>query len=150
LSLSKYVGDADTVKVGEMLPPGCVVGTILVPTTTHTTTPVVVPDNSVTTGGCGKAIDNGEYPNVNDNHSVWNNAPGKVDGSFGVTSPIFLENLTTDGHHLGTLTVPSDEVVTSFSSKSELALNRSTDGKVLTFVAYRGGPGCPATTFGNI
>jgi hypothetical protein len=31
--------------------------------------------------------------------------------------------------------------VTSFSSKSELALNRSIDGKSLTFIGYRGGSG---------
>ena len=36
--------------------------------------------------------------------------------------------------------------MTSFSSKSELALNRSTDGKSLTFMGYRGGPGCPTLT----
>ena len=33
--------------------------------------------------------------------------------------------------------------MTSFSSKSELALHLSTDGKSLTFVGYRGGPGFP-------
>jgi hypothetical protein len=33
-------------------------------------------------------------------------------------------------------------IVTSFSSKSELALNRSVDGRSLTFMGYRGGPGC--------
>ena len=32
--------------------------------------------------------------------------------------------------------------MTSFSSKSELALNRSIDGKSITFMAYHGGPGC--------
>jgi hypothetical protein len=37
--------------------------------------------------------------------------------------------------------VPTDSIVTSFSSKSELALNRSTDGKSITFMAYHGGPG---------
>lgn len=40
------------------------------------------------------------------------------------------------------LPIPSDQIVTSFSSKSELALNRSADGRSLTFVACRGGPGC--------
>ena len=47
---------------------------------------------------------------------------------------------------LGALHVPSNEIVTSFSSKSELALNRSADGKSLTFMGYRGGPGCPTLT----
>jgi len=32
-------------------------------------------------------------------------------------------------------------LVTSFSSKSELAVNRSTDGRSITFVGYHGGPG---------
>jgi hypothetical protein len=32
--------------------------------------------------------------------------------------------------------------VTSFSSKSELALNRSIDGRSITFMGYQGGPGC--------
>jgi hypothetical protein len=63
------------------------------------------------------------------------------DGSFGVTSPIFLDSITSDGFLLGTLPIPSDQIVTSFSSKSELALNRSTDGKSITFGGYRGGPG---------
>ncbi len=42
---------------------------------------------------------------------------------------------------IGTLAVPTDLIVTSFSSKSELALNRSTDGRSITFMAYHGGPG---------
>ena len=39
---------------------------------------------------------------------------------------------------LGTLPIPSDQIVTSFSSKSELALNLSLDKKSITFVGYRG------------
>ncbi len=93
---------------------------------------------------CGYASDNGEAPNLLDNHNVWNNAA--TDGSFGVSSPIRLDDLTTDGKLIGTLRVPSHEIVTSFSSKSELALNRSVDGKTLTFMGYRGGPGCPTLT----
>ena len=72
---------------------------------------------------------------------VFNNAA--TDGHFGITSPIFLDELTTDGHRVGTLPIPTDQIVTSFSSKSELALHLSTDGKSLTFVGYRGGPGFP-------
>jgi hypothetical protein len=138
LSRSVYVGTASTATIGETLPLGCAGGpngstTVNVPTTTAgTTTPVTVT--------CGIASDNGEYPNLFDSHNVWNNA--NSDGSFGVTSPIFLDNVTTDGWLLGTLPIPSDQIVTSFSSKSELALNRSADGRSLTFVAYRGGPGC--------
>ena len=36
--------------------------------------------------------------------------------------------------------------MTSFSSKSELALNRSVDGRSITFMAYRGGVGCGGST----
>lgn len=138
LSRSVYAGNASTVTIGETLPLGCAGGpngstTVNVPTTTAgTTTAVTVP--------CGIASDNGEAPNLFNSHNVWNNA--NSDGSFGVSSPIFLDDITTDGWVLGTLPIPSDEIVTSFSSKSELALNRSIDGKSITFMAYHGGPGC--------
>jgi len=92
---------------------------------------------------CGYASDNGEAPNDEDSHNVWNNAA--TDGSFGITSPIYLDDITEDGWLLGTLPIPSDEIVTSFSSKSELALNLSVDGKSLTFMGYHGGVGCGGT-----
>jgi hypothetical protein len=137
LSRSVYVGNADTVTIGEALPLGCAGGAngsynVSVPTTSGGTLTVNVP--------CGVASDNGEFPNLNDSHNVWNNA--NTDGSFGITSPILLDNLTTDGQLIRTLPIPTDKIVTSFSSKSELALNRSVDGKSLTFMGYHGGPGC--------
>jgi hypothetical protein len=137
LSRSVYQGTASTVTIGETLPRGCAGGpngstNVLVPTTTGGTTSVAVP--------CGIASDNGEFPNLSDSHNVWNNSVS--DGSFGVTSPIFLDSVTTDGFPLGTLPIPSHEIVTSFSSKSELALNRSIDGRSITFIGYQGGPGC--------
>jgi hypothetical protein len=136
LSKSVYVGNASTVIAGEALPPGCMGGatglTVQVPLIAGGTVGVAVP--------CGFASDNGEFPNDQDSHNVWNNAGS--DGSFGITSPIFLDNITEDGWMLGTLPIPSDRMVTSFSSKSELALNRSADGKSLTFMGYHGGVGC--------
>jgi len=141
---SVYVGTADTVTIGETLPRGCAGGR-------NGTTTVAVPTNG---GGvvdvdvpCGVASDNGEAPNLNDSHNVWNNSGS--DGSFGVSSPILLDNITTEGQLHGTLPIPSDQIVTSFSSKSELALNLSVDGKSLTFVGYRGGPGCPVIAYVN-
>jgi hypothetical protein len=140
LSRTVYEGNASTVTIGESLPLGCEGGltglTVNVPTTTGGTDAVAVP--------CGFAADNGEYPNLFDTHNVWNNAGS--DGSFGVSSPIFLDDMTTDGWVLGTLAVPTDQMVTSFSSKSELALNRSVDGRSLTFMGYRGGVGCGGST----
>ncbi len=137
LSRSVYVGTASTVTIGETLPRGCAGGAngstvVAVPTTSNGTTNVTVT--------CGVATDNGEAPNLFDAHNVWNNSGS--DGSFGVSSPIFLDNLDTNGRFIGSLPIPSDQIVTSFSSKSELALNRSTDGRSLTFMAYQGGPGC--------
>lgn len=137
LSRSVYVGTASTITIGETLPRGCPGGpngsfVVAVPTTTNGIANVTVT--------CGVASDNGEFPNLNDTHNVWNNSGS--DGSFGVTSPIFLDNLDTDGELLGSLPIPSNKIVTSFSSKSELALNRSVDGNSITFMAYQGGPGC--------
>lgn len=140
VSRSVYEGKASTITIGETLPLGCQGGltglTVNVPTTTGSTTPVVVP--------CGVASDNGEYPNLFDSHNVWNNA--NTDGSFGITSPIFLDDITTDGRRVGTLPIPTNRIVTSFSSKSELALNRSIDGHSITFMGYVGGIGCGGST----
>src|SRR5262249_25507638 len=72
---------------------------------------------------------------VGTNPSVWNN--DSVDGSFGITSKIFLDQITASGSLVSTLEVPNssqnevpptkDQMVTSFSSKSELAPNLSLD-----------------------
>ncbi|MCL2585612.1 MAG: hypothetical protein FWE35_24510 [Streptosporangiales bacterium] len=59
-----------------------------------------------------------------------------TDGSFGVVSPLSLQELTAGGQHVGTIPVPSSELNTSFSSKSEGALNLSPDGKTLSFIDY--------------
>ncbi|HVN92443.1 MAG TPA: hypothetical protein VMT38_02040, partial [Terracidiphilus sp.] len=131
-----------------VLPPGCLnTGTATSPNPATVNVPLLPADQTKTatttavTVTCGYASDNGEAPNTHDNHNVWNNAA--TDGSFGVSSPIVLWDLSPNGFPLGELRVPTNEIVTSFSSKSELALNRSADGKSLTFMGYRGGPGCP-------
>jgi hypothetical protein len=133
LTRSVYVGTPSLLVPGvTVLPPGCLGGTkgisVTVPLIAGGMTPLIpVP--------CSVASADGTFP------TVFNNAA--TDGHFGITSPIFLDDLTTDGHRLDTLWIPSDQIVTSFSSKSELALHLSTDGKSLTFVGYRGGPGFP-------
>lgn len=101
-----YTGDASTVTVNEPLPPVCG------PSATCT----------------GLAINDGTYP------GIWNNA--SVDGNFGVTSPIFLDEITPAGNLVNSLAMPTDQIVTSFSSKSELALNLSPDKRHLTFMGY--------------
>ena len=119
VSRSVYDNNPDTVQVGQMLPPNC-----------DTTMAVA--------GSCVTAAYDGTYP------TVFNNAP--IDASFGITSKIFLDQITTSGALLTSLEVPNssqngvpptkDQLVTSFSSKSEIALNLSTDNSYLTFMGY--------------
>jgi hypothetical protein len=77
------------------------------------------------------AVADGSYP------SVFNNVA--VDSNFGVTAPVVIKKFHLEGARLaeiGALTVPADMVVTSFSSKSELSLHVSPDGKAVTFMGY--------------
>lgn len=128
LTRSVYVGTPSLLVPGVTnLPPGCVAGTVNVPLVAGGTTPVAV--------ACVTPTNDASFPNVFLNAAI--------DPNFGITSPIFLDNLNTDGHRIGSLSIPTDQIVTSFSSKSELALHLSTDGKSLTFMGYRGGPGFP-------
>jgi len=80
------------------------------------------------TSGCPTATADGAYPYVFNNDII--------DSSFGVASPIFLERITPDGAMLDRFKVPTRDLVTSFSSKSELALNLSTSGRDVTFMGY--------------
>ena len=80
---------------------------------------------------------------------VWDNA--QVDSSFGVTSAIRLSSVEPhSGRVLGALDVPADQVVTSFSSKSELGLHLAHDGHALrlVFVGYAS-PGVGALDVSN-
>ncbi len=113
VSRSVYDNNPNNVTQGMTLPPNC-------------------------TTGCSAAIADGTYP------FVWNN--DLADGSFGITSKAFLDQVTPTGLLVNSLEVPNssqngvpptkDQLVTSFSSKSELALNLSTDGNYLTFMGY--------------
>jgi hypothetical protein len=131
VSRSVYVGTSGTVTTGETLPPGCMAGSVNVPLLP----PAPPPPNDTTAVKvkCAKAVADGTYPTVFNNNTA--------DGSFGVTSPIFLDQMTPDGRFINSLAVDSTQIVTSFSSKSELALNLSDDRKSITFVGYRGGSG---------
>ena len=77
------------------------------------------------------AAANGSYP------GVWANET--PDASFGVTSPIFLDQMTPDGVLLNSVQIDPAQMVTSFSSKSELAINLSTNRTKFTFMGYVGG-----------
>jgi hypothetical protein len=110
---SVYEDDSGIVAGVTQLPPGC-------------------------TTGCVTAVADGSYP------AVWNN--DLVDASFGITSKLFLDQRATDGSAINSIEVPNstqngtpptkDQMVTSFSSKSEVALNLSTNGTSVTFMGY--------------
>jgi hypothetical protein len=97
----------------------------------------LLPPNCVGSA-CVKATAGGTYP------TVFNNA--LVDGSFGITSKIVIDQLTPFGRWLGSIEVPNssqrgitpnaDQMVGSFSSKSEVALNLSADKNIVTFMGY--------------
>lgn len=86
-----------------------------------------------TGSACVPAVADGTYP------FVFNN--GSADPFFGVTSPAFLDELTPWGEHVATIRVPDDQFVTSFSSKSELALNLSPERRYVSFMGYVAKPG---------
>jgi hypothetical protein len=143
LLLSKAVYDAnpDIITPGvTQLPPGC--------------TPAA---------NCVTALFDGTYPTVFNNASGTIerdqngnpvlNSKGKpvilgADGSFGVTSKIVIDELRADGDgdFVQSLEVPnssqrrvtasSDQMVTSFSSKSEMALNLSLDHRTVSLMGY--------------
>jgi hypothetical protein len=89
--------------------------------------------NIATPPDCATAVADGTYPFSFNNDSV--------DAFFGITSPVSLDELTPWGQHIGTIPVPDNDLVTSFSSKSELALNLSPEGKYLSLVGYVAQPG---------
>lgn len=83
--------------------------------------------------GGGTAISDGSFPNVFKNETP--------DASFGVSSAIYLDQVSTSGALQKTIAVDSSQMVSSFASKSELALNVSTDGTAITFMGYKAAVG---------
>ncbi len=84
--------------------------------------------------------------NANCSSNVWNNVT--ADANFGITSGIYLQNVNTStGNVDNTVNVTQlasnagINLATSFSSKSELAINLSPDGSSLTFMAYNAATG---------
>jgi hypothetical protein len=82
-----------------------------------------------------QAVAPGQFPYIFNNDGP--------DGSFAVQTPIDLWDVSLWGQPLATVQVPTNEITTSFSSKSELAINLSTDGQSLSFSGY----GAPAGEF---
>lgn len=114
VSRTVYDNKSTNIRVGDLLPPNCA------------------------PADCVAATDDGTFP------YVFNNV--LTDDYFGITSKIILDQLTPDGVLVNSLEVPNssqrgvssvkDQMVASFSSRSELALNLSPDGERLTFMGY--------------
>jgi hypothetical protein len=119
-------------------------GQLLVTTGVWTTNPGITagstplppncPTANTTYVTCATAVAPGSYPIVFNNDAA--------DGSFGVTEPIVLDEINPfSGRLIEAVTVPDnpahgDYLTTSFSSKSELAINQSTDGQCDSFIGY--------------
>ncbi len=78
------------------------------------------------------AVAGGKYPQVFNNDGP--------DASFAVATPIQLTDVTPSGDQINKTSVATDQVTTSFSSKSELAINFSTNGQDLSFLGYNAAP----------
>ena len=103
-------------------------GNLIVSRTVYAGTASTVAIGQALAGG-GAAVADGSFPNV-----FKNEVP---DPSFGVSSPIFLDQHTTAGRLVNTTAINPILITSSFASKSELALNVSTNGSAVSFMGYK-------------
>ena len=91
----------------------------------------IVVGQTVLPGGNGAtAVADASYPNVFKNETP--------DPSFGITTPISIDQVTRTGTVVSTQTVAG--ITTSFPSKSELGLSLAADGHSVTFMGYNAAP----------
>jgi hypothetical protein len=74
------------------------------------------------------AVAPGQFPYIFNNDGP--------DGSFAVQTPIDLWDVSLWGQPLDTVQVPTSQMTTSFSSKSELAINLATNGQSVSLSGY--------------
>lgn len=90
--------------------------------------PSIMPNQTVLPNGA-LAVGDGSFANVFKNETA--------DPSFGVTTGIIIDRRTLGGSILSSYSPGANvPLVTSFSSKSELGLNVSQDGRYVTFMDY--------------
>ncbi len=87
---------------------------------------IVVGQTVLPGGGGATAVADASYPNV-----FKNEAP---DPSFGITTPITIDQVTRSGAVVSTQTLGG--ITTSFPSKSEAGLSLSADGRSVTLMGY--------------
>ena len=105
ISRSVYTVPASTIVVGQTILPGAVLSTTVLTKT---------------------AVADASYPNVFKNETP--------DPSFGVTTPIIIDQVTKTGSLVSSQIITG--LTTSFPSKSELGLSLSADGKAVQFMGY--------------
>jgi hypothetical protein len=103
-------------------------GNLIVSRTVYAGTAATVSVGQELPGG-GLAIANGTFPDV-----FKNEIP---DPSFGVTSPIFLDQRTPAGALVGTQAIDPALITTSFASKADLGLSIATDRSAVSFMGYK-------------
>jgi hypothetical protein len=134
-------GCADTLSAVVTCEPGTLLvhNSLVISSSTYDHTQGAVASLTIGTKLAGTATATASAVAGNSYVNVWSNE--SVDASFGVTSPIQLTDIDpTSGMVLSKVTVPTDQVVTSFPSKSEVGLHITSDasGPHLVFVAYAG------------
>ena len=88
-----------------------------------------LPGTNAGVTGSGFAVAGSAFPSVFTNE--------QTDASFGVTSAIYLDQINTSNNSVvATTAIDSSQMTSSFASKSELALNISTDGTSVSFMGY--------------
>jgi hypothetical protein len=129
-ALITFVGTSRPSAIGSHFVPN----RILLTRSTYTGTAQTVPFPGSLPNNAA-SVANGIFPGVFNNETP--------DGSFGVTSPIFFDQLAPSGRLLSTLNVTAAifrqlglHVTTSFPSKSELGLSFTPDNSAVTFMAY--------------
>ena len=105
-------------------------GNLLITRTVYSGTASTVTVGQTLPGG-GVAITNGTFPNVFQNETP--------DASFGITSPIFIDQRTPAGTLVSNLPIDPTLISSSFASKSELGMNISSDKTSLSFMGYKSG-----------
>src|ERR1022692_321633 len=93
---------------------GFLPGNIIFTETDYAGTASTVTVGQALSGGT-VATNDGSFPNVFKNEAA--------DASFGVTSPIYVKQMTSSGTVTSSYAVNSSVMTSSFASKSELALN---------------------------
>ena len=120
---------------------GSYAGDLIVSSSTYTDPGFAAGSALPNSGGVTANSSSAFCSNANCSANVWNNA--SVDANFGITSNLYLSdvNATTGAtdYSLNVSALAASEGITlntSFSSKSEDAINLTPDGTGLTFMAY--------------